>query len=1120
MAALFVVAVLLGRSTRMGAAELALIWPAAGIGVLWVARSRDRRQVRIAIVLLAVLAGVLNVATGASSGVGVALGVANGVQATAWCWAMYTMQRHLGRAPLRVRGPEDLIAAVLAAVAATGLAALVAGLAIHLTEHAPLVSVVEQWVARNSIGILVVGAPLLVLTDPRRAHFRHRRPIRMVETAAVLMATAGAYVAFFGLVHSATTAFLLLPIGIVVAERYGADVGGLYTLVSGTVVVWFTLHGVGPLAVADLHESAFLAQALVGVSSLVTLSLALRNEESLAARTRAEQAQRRTLRQAELLNTIVETTPHAIIVYDSSGKVLHSNAAAQRLLDDPLDEQWAGRFDELAADGAPHPLTQSPILAALNGARPTDIELVERVDADTPARFLSVSVAQVPAHAGDAASGGAILTAQDVTRARLAAREIREGRDRLSSLMDAATSQIIVGADSAGSITLFNSGAAAILGHAPDDMIGKPLSGLWGPRDLAALACELPGPPETALLELARRGRGTPRRWTLRRADGTSLVAEMTISATHDGSGIMCVAQDVSEQVAAEARLTDSEQRFRLAFDTAPITMLILDVAAAGASILEANATASTFTGLPNLQLREHTLHDLVHPDDRGTSRRWFARLMRDPSSQERTEMRFDGANGATQWGVASASLVESATPGGERTAYVLCIVEDITARRRAEAALLRQTLHDPLTGLPNRALLLDRLAEATATGSVAGLLFCDLDGFKEVNDTFGHPAGDAALKAIANRLITRIRPIDTLARVGGDEFAVVYPGISTLTELEKAASRLLGAFELPVTDDGSDSFPVGMSIGMVLAEPGTDAEIALACADMAMYEAKRSGSSMIRAYRHSGAPEAPVTLLRELRTALHDEQFTLFAQPIVDMSTGEVLAVEVLLRWQHPTRGLIAPADFLPALESSTLMLPVGRWVLREACRVGAAWFHTHGQTAPEIHVNIAAVQLEQPDFVEDVLTELRTSALPPTKLVLEITETKMPRLDSLDLLGLDDLRHRGVRLAMDDVGTGYAGLAQFTELPLDLVKLDQRFVSQLGVDPRCDAIMRAVLGLSDALGLDAVAEGVETEDQAAILRAAGYEKAQGFLFGRPTPITQTPPAGRATTLGESATA
>ena len=1117
MAALFVVSVLVGRATRMGAAELALIWPAAGIGVLWIARSFDRGQVRVAAVLLAVLAGVLNMATGASAGVGVALGVANGVQATVWCWAMVSMQRHLGRAPLRVRGPEDLIAAVLAAVAATGIGALVVGLAIHLTEDGPLWSLVEHWVARNSIGILVVGAPLLVLTDPRRTFVRHRRPIRMVETAAVLIATAGIYVVFFGLVHSATTAFLLLPIGIVVAERYGADVGGLYTLLSGTVVVWFTLHGLGPLAVTDLHESAFLAQALVGVSSLVTLSLALRSEESRAARARAERAQQRALRQAELLNTIVETTAHAIIVYDSRGRVLHSNAAAQRLLDDPLAGHWAGRFDELAADGSPHPLTRSPILAALSGAGPAEIDLVERVDAGAQARFLSVSVAQVPTHAADTTSGGAILTAQDVTRTRLVAQEIREARDRLSSLMDAATSQIIVGADSAGSITLFNSGAAGILGYARDDMIGKPLADLWDPRELAAVADERPGPPEAALFELARRGRGTPRRWTLRRADGTSLVAEMTISATSDGSGLMCVAQDVSEQVAAEARLADSEQRFRLAFDTAPITMLILDAAQANASILEANATASTFTGLSNLSIREHTLHDLVHPEDRGRSRRWFARLMHDPGTQERTEMRFDGADGATRWGVASARLVEAGPPGGVRTAYVLCIVEDITARRRVEAALLRQTLHDPLTGLPNRALLLDRLAEATATGSVAGLLFCDLDGFKEVNDTFGHPAGDAALKAIADRLVTRIRPIDTLARVGGDEFAVVCPGISTLTELEKVASRLLEAFELPVTDDGSDSFPVGMSIGMVLVEPETDAEVALAWADMAMYEAKRSGSNTIRAYGHSGTIDAPITLLRELRTALHDEQFALFAQPIVELSTGEVLAVEVLLRWQHPTRGLIAPAEFLPALEASSLMLPVGRWVLHEACRTGAAWFHTHGQQAPEIHVNIAAVQLEQPDFVEDVLTELKTSALPPTKLVLEITETKLPRLDGLDLLGLDELRQRGVRLAMDDVGTGYAGLAQFTELPLDLVKLDQRFVSQLGVDPRCDAIMRAVLGLSNALGLDAVAEGVETANQADILRTAGYHKAQGFLFGRPAPITQSPPAGRAATIGAS---
>uniref|UniRef100_UPI0035670FA6 bifunctional diguanylate cyclase/phosphodiesterase n=1 Tax=Actinotalea sp. TaxID=1872145 RepID=UPI0035670FA6 len=1112
-------AVLMGRATRMGPDELAPIWPAAGVGVLWIVRSAARRQVHVAGPLLAVLAGVLNVATGVRYDVGVALGIANGAQAIAFCWAMYAIQRRLGRAPLRVRGPADLIAAAVAAVAATALGGLVAGVAMHLAEDASLESVLTQWVARNAIGILVVGAPLLVLTDPRRARVQHARPVRTIETVAVLLAAAGVHVAFFGFMDAPATAFLLLPIGIVVAERYGADIGGLYTLVSGAVVVWFTLRGLGPLAVPDVNESALLAQALVGVSSLVTLSLALRNEESRAAHQRAELAQRGAVRQAGLLHTIVETTPHAIIVYGSNGGVLHSNAAALRLLDDPLDELWAARYDELDATGAAHPLTRSPIRAALGGDGPAEIDLVERVDAGAPARFLSVSVAQVPTHADDSASGGAILTARDVTRTRAAAQEIREARDRLSSLMDAATMQIIVGADSAGLITLFNAGAAAILGHAPQDMIGTPLLDLWDPDELAAVGYGLPLPDGTSLLDLAQQWHGTPKRWTLRRADGTRLVAEMTISPTSDGTGVMCVAQDISEHVAAETRLIDSEQRFRLAFDTAPITMLILDATAGSQSILESNATASTFTGLPTTGLRQRTLHDLVHPEDRGRCRRWITRLLRDPDSQERAEMRFEDASGATRWGIASAALVRSTDPAGQQTSYVLCIVEDVTARRRAESALLRQSLHDPLTGLPNRALLIDRLAEATATGSVAGLLFCDLDGFKEVNDTFGHPAGDAALKAIAGRLVTRIRPIDTLARIGGDEFAVVYPGISTLTELENVARRLMEAVELPVTEDAVDSFPVGMSIGMVLVTPGTGAEVALACADTAMYEAKRAGNNSIRAYRESGRSDPPITLLRELRIALRDEQFRLFAQPIVEMATGEVRAAEVLLRWEHPTRGLIAPAEFLPALEASTLMLPVGRWVLREACRAGASWFRSHGPDAPEVHVNIAAVQLEQPDFVEDVLAELESSGLPPTKLVLEITETKMPRLDGLDLLGLDDLRRRGVRLAMDDVGTGYAGLVQFTELPLDLVKLDQRFVSQLGVDPRCDAVMRTVLGLSSALGLDAVAEGVESEHQAAILSAAGYTKAQGYLFGRPAPITLTPPSAQAA-LGADAVA
>lgn len=1106
MAALFTAAVLVGRATRMNGTGLALIWPAAGIGVLWVARARGRRQTVVASTLLAVLAGVLNGVTGAGLVVGAALGVANALQAVAWCRVTSAVQRHLGRAPLRVRGPADLIAGTVAALLAAALGALVAGIAIAAVDHVAPGPVVGQWVARNAIGILVVGVPALVLTDPARPRLRDRRPRQAVEAGVAVVVAAAVYVAFFATVSSPAAAFLLLPLGIVVAERYSADTGGVYTLVTGSVVVWCTLLGLGPLAVSNPHEAAFLAQALVGVSFAITLSLALRNEERHAARAAAEEAQRQTQHQAGLLNTIVETTPHAIVVYGRDGSTVHSNAAARRLLGDPPGERWTQQFDQLEPDGSARPLADSLIAGALSGDEQTDVELAER-DAASP-RYLSASATPVPRDADDATGGGAILTVRDVTRARQTEREVREARDRLSNLMDAATLQIIIGVDGAGSITVFNRGAARILGHAPATMIGSPLADLWEPAELAGLARELGTTVDEALPALARRGHDSARRWTLVRADGTHLVAEMTISATSDGTGFVCVAQDVSEQVAAEARLADSEQRFRLAFGTAPITMLILETADRSAAVLEANATASAFTGHPPDELRGRALHDLVHPEDRGTSRRWFARLLRDPEEAQRAEVRFVDADGDTRWGVLSARVVDFTPPGGAPSDYVLCLIQDITARRRAEAALLHQSLHDPLTGLPNRALVRDRLVEATATGGVAGLLFCDLDGFKEVNDTFGHPAGDAALKSIASRLDMRVRPVDTLARVGGDEFAVVCPGISTLAELRKVAARLLEAFELPVGEDGVDSVPVGMSIGMVLVRPGTDTETALARADAAMYEAKRAGRNTIRAYRDTGAGEGTASLLRDLRAALRDDQFALHAQPIVDLASGAVSAVEMLLRWRHPERGLTAPADFLPTLESSTLMVPVGRWVLREACRAGATWHREHGPQAPEIHVNIAADQLEQPDFVEDVLGALDATGLPPGKLVLEITETKMPRLERVHLLGLDDLRRRGVRLAMDDVGTGYAGLAQFTELPLDLVKLDQRFVAQLGSDPRCDAVMRAVLGLSEALGLDAIAEGVETEAQAAILRAAGYRTAQGFLFGKPAPITDALPS------------
>ena len=592
--------------------------------------------------------------------------------------------------------------------------------------------------------------------------------------------------------------------------------------------------------------------------------------------------------------------------------------------------------------------------------------------------------------------------------------------------------------------------------------------------------------------------------------------------------GVVLAARDVSAERAASARLESSELRFRTAFDTAPIGMMIIGLSETeAAQILQVNTTMSEFTGLSEAELLARDFHDLTHPEDRAECIISFAPFLLGEITQSRAEKRYQHVDGSTRWGMLSATVMAPAVDTGMNTAtapgnsgsgggdpHLLCLIEDITARKAAEEALRHQALHDGLTGLPNRVLLHDRLTHALAAagrdGTRVGVFFADLDGFKAVNDSAGHSAGDDLLREVATRFSTCLRPGDTLARLGGDEFAIVCPGLADESGLRVVAERLLAALREPVLLP-SGTFSVGVSIGMSLAGTGTaagaDVAVVLGQADDAMYDAKRAGKN--RAQAHHDDEQArgarAVRLLPQLREALEQEQFLLHGQPVLDLSTGQVLAVETLLRWAHPTRGLLSPAEFLDVAEDSPLMLGIGQWVLNESCRMAAVWSEqlgTHRRLeAPAVHVNVSGRQLEAGHLHDDVLRALQTHGLPAHRLVLELTETHMPRITHSLLKDVQRLRERGVKIAIDDLGTGYSSLTRLTELPVDILKIDLAFVAGLGIDPGCDAVVRAVLGIGQALSISVVAEGVETTAQENLLRGYGADLVQGYLYSPPRP-------------------
>jgi diguanylate cyclase (GGDEF)-like protein/PAS domain S-box-containing protein len=432
----------------------------------------------------------------------------------------------------------------------------------------------------------------------------------------------------------------------------------------------------------------------------------------------------------------------------------------------------------------------------------------------------------------------------------------------------------------------------------------------------------------------------------------------------------------------------------------------------------------------------------------------------------------------------------------------------DITDRKTMEAQLVHGTLHDALTGLPNRSLLEDRLALAVRAlarrEQPLGLLFLDVDHFKIVNDSLGHDAGDALLVSVAERIAATVRPGDTVARFGGDEFVVVCEELASAGEALGLAQRIQDAVSAPLVVSGTE-LVVSVSTGIALTtDPETLPGSLLRDADSAMYNAKRSGRarSVVFADEMREQVIGRFETETQLRRALAEGQLRVHYQPILALAgsaPGSVGAVEALVRWEHPTRGLVLPAEFVTIAEDTGLIVPLGEWVLEEACRQVVAW-DVQG-TRLSVSVNVSGVQITQPDVVSRVAAVLDRTGVDPSRVALEMTESVLMRDAEETLSVLRALKDLGVRLHVDDFGTGYSSLSYLKRFPVDAVKVDRSFVDGLANDPEDIAIVEAIISLAHTLGIEVIAEGVESLPQLQALQAMGCESAQGYLFSRPVP-------------------
>ena len=571
--------------------------------------------------------------------------------------------------------------------------------------------------------------------------------------------------------------------------------------------------------------------------------------------------------------------------------------------------------------------------------------------------------------------------------------------------------------------------------------------------------------------------------------------------------GLAGIAWSVRLARSNEHRRRQGDARLRAIFDASPDAQLISNEQG---TITQVNAqvehllgyTAAELIGQP-VEILVPELHRSAHPQQREA----FA-----ASPVSRRMGQVQGARARRKDGSEcdveiSLSRIESA-----QGFLFVSVLRDITERKSTEHKINELAFFDPLTGLPNRTLLLDRLGQAITSsgrsGSYGALLFLDLDKFKTINDTLGHDMGDLLLRQVAQRLQTCVRAGDSVARLGGDEFVVMLENLSlndreAASQAEAVGEKIRAALNLPYTlrDVAYHSSP---SIGVSLfCGEQTDMEVVLKQADLAMYKAKEAGRNALRFFDQEMelAVMKRAALEIDLRTALAEQQFLLYYQAQV-LSDGRITGAEVLVRWQHPQRGMVSPADFIPLAEDSGLILPLGQWVLTTACQQLAAWASQPLLAHLTVAVNVSVCQFRQPDFVARVLTTLEQTGANPQCLNLELTESLLVANVEDVIEKMRALKARGVSFSLDDFGTGYSSLSYLKRLPLDQLKIDQSFVRDVLTDPNDASIARTIITLAQSLSLGVIAEGVETPEQRDFLAHAGCHAYQGYFFSRPLPV------------------
>ncbi|HYO79284.1 MAG TPA: EAL domain-containing protein [Thermoanaerobaculia bacterium] len=586
-----------------------------------------------------------------------------------------------------------------------------------------------------------------------------------------------------------------------------------------------------------------------------------------------------------------------------------------------------------------------------------------------------------------------------------------------------------------------------------------------------------------------------------RRANGEEFPVEITLASTGSGADATFTAfvRDISQRKRAEHELARREQRFRTIVEKSWSGVVLLD---GDVQFSFAGSSTQHLIGYEEQELLGRNILEFVHPRDAEATGKVFAEVLARPNHEAHGELRFRHKNGNWIWleGFCQNLLHEPSVGA------IVLNYRDVSQRKETEKQLEYRAYYDSLTGLPNRLLFRDRLVNSLAAAKRnrvgVAVMYLDVDHFKLVNDGLGHSYGDRLLADVARRLHTALRASDTISRIGGDEFSVLLPEVTSTDAVAGVARKILDSLSQPFDIEGHE-LVVSASVGIsCYPADGDDAETLLRCADAAMYRAKELGRNQAQLFTPSMNERyvRRLALEQHLHHAIERNELELYYQPIYDRARRRVVSLEALLRWRDPGRGLVQPAEFIQLAEETGMIVPIGEWVLRAACRQLREWQEA-GISSLHVAVNISAVQLQQRGLVEVVRSAIEESGIAPESLQLEITESAAMQNFEATKKALREIREMGVGLAIDDFGTGQSSLIYLKDFPIDTVKIDKEFLRDVTSDETAAAIVSYVINLAHTLRLTVVAEGVETEEQARFLRHYSCYLLHGYLFSKPIP-------------------